>query len=360
MSRTKALALILLVLSVAGLAYWRSMQSTGQPVTPAPAAQPARPPTGVRVAVVWRETIDEDLQAVGSLLADEAIVLRPEIAGRIEAIRFSEGARVAAGDVLFELNASENRAMLAQTEAQQLLDRQNFERVKEMRQKNLASAQQYDEVLAKLKYSNASVDKERIRLEKMVLRAPFAGVVGLRQVAIGDYVTEGQALVNLEALNPIKLDFKLPERYAAFVRVGLPLTIKVEAYPGRDFGGVVYAIDPRLDEATRTLKVRARLPNESLLLKPGMFATIRLGLKGTRNALFVPEQSVMMKGSDAYVYRLADGKAVLTPVNTGLRRKGNVEVSSGLTAGDRVVTDGQTKLRDGVPVSIVDGSADSP
>lgn len=360
MSRTKALASILLVLFVAALAVWRSMPSSIRPVTPAPVAQPPKPPTGVKIAAVWRETIDEDLQAVGSLLADESIVLRPEIAGRIEAIRFSEGGRVAAGDLLFELNAAENRAMLAQTEAQQLLDRQNFERVKEMRQKNLTSAQQYDEVLAKLKYSNASVEKERIRLDKMVLRAPFAGVVGLRLVAIGDYVTEGQALVNLEALNPIKLDFKLPERYAAFLRVGLPLTVKVEAYPGRDFGGVVYAIDPRLDEATRTLKVRARLPNESLLLKPGMFATIRLGLKGTRDALFAPEQALMMKGSDAYVYRLTDAKAALTLVNIGMRRKGNVEITSGLKAGDRVVTDGQTKLRDGGAVTVIDGATGSP
>ncbi len=336
--RTKVLAYFLLAAAIAGLSAWRLLQS-GKQASPPPAALPTEQPVGVRTAPVWRERIDEDLRAVGTLLADESVVLRPEIAGRIAVIRFTEGAKVKAGDLLFELNAAENRAMLVQSKAQQLLDRQNFERVKEMRQKNLASAQQYDEVLAKLKHSNASVEKERIRLEKMVIRAPFSGVVGLRQVAVGDYVTEGQALVNLEAVNPIKLDFKLPEKYAASVGVGLPITVSVEAFPGRQFGGVVYALDPRLDEGTRTLKVRARLQNDQLL-RPGMFAKIRLGLKGTRDALFVPEQSLLLKGSEAFVYRVLGGRAALTAVNAGLRRKGSVEVLSGLADGDAVVTDG--------------------
>lgn len=360
MRRTKILPYVLLIVVLGGLGAWRLFQS-GKPPDPALAATPAaKPPAGVKIAQVWRESIDEDLLAVGTLLADESVVLRPEVAGRIEAIRFTEGARVRAGEPLFELNAAENRAMLAQMEAQQLLDRQNFERVKEMRQKNLASAQQYDEVLAKLKYSNASVERERIRLEKMIIRAPFSGVLGLRQVAVGDYVTEGQALVNLEALNPIKLDFKLPEKYAASIRTGLPLTVGVEAYPGRAFAGVVYALDPRLDEATRTLKVRARLPNDPLLLRPGMFAKIRMGLKGTRDALFVPEQSLLLKGSGAFVYKVSGDRAALTAVTAGLRRKGSVEVIAGLAAGDWVVTDGQTKLRDGNRVIVSESGRPKP
>lgn len=241
--------------------------------------------------------------------------------------------------------------MCAQTEARQLLDRQNFERVREMRQKNLASAQQYDEVSAKPKYSKASVEKERIRLQKVLLRVPFSGVAGLRQVTVGDYVTEGQAMVNLEALNPIKLDFRLPEKHAASVGAGLPITISVEAFPGRQFGGMVYARDPRLDEGTRTLKARARLQNDHLMLRPGMFAKVRRGLKGMRDALFVLEQALLLKGSDAFVYRVLGGRAA---VAAGLRRKGGVEVISGLATGDSVVTDGQTKLRDGAPVVVME------
>lgn len=350
----------LLAALLIALAAWRVLQPGTQSKPLPPPAPTERPPAAVKVARVWRETIDEDLTAVGTLLADETVVVRPEIAGRIETIRFAEGAKVRAGELLFELHAAENRAMLAQTEAQQMLDRQNFERVKEMRLKNLASAQQFDEVLAKLKYSNASVEKERVRLEKMMIHAPFNGVLGFRQVAIGDYVTEGQPLVNIEALNPIKLDFKLPERYAASVRVGLPISAAVEAYPERTFSGVVYAIDPRLDEETRTLKVRARLPNDNLMLRPGMFAKMRLGLKGLREALFVPEQALLLKGSETFVYTVHGGRATLTGVTVGLRRKGSVEVVSGLTAGDLVVTEGQTKVRDGARVNVIDSEGDAP
>ncbi len=353
MSRTTVLALMLLTALSIGLAAWRLVQPGTQPQPVASRSEKATL-TAVKVARVWRETIDEDLTAVGTLLADESVVVRPETAGRIAAIRFAEGAKVRAGDLLFELNAAEHRAMLEQTEAQQMLDRQNFERVREMRQKNLASAQQYDEVLAKLKYSNASVERERVRLEKMAIRAPFGGVLGFRQVAIGDYVTEGQPLVNIEALNPIKLDFKLPEKYAAFVRVGLPIAATVDAYPDKSFGGDVYAIDPRLDDATRTLKVRARLPNDGLMLRPGMFAKIRLGLKGLREALFVPEEALLLKGSEAFVYRVSGSTATLTTVTTGLRRKGSVEVVAGLVSGNIVVTEGQSRLRDGAPVDVIE------
>lgn len=348
--RTRFLALAVLILLFSALAAWKSLLPEAQKQTVQPVAAPRQ--VAVKVTRAWRENVDEDLTAVGTLLADEAVVIRPEIAGRIETIRFAEGGKVKTGDLLFELAAAENRAMLSQTEAQQQLDRQNFERVKEMRQKNLASGQQYDEVLAKLKYSNASVEKERVRLEKMAIRAPFAGLLGLRQVAVGDYVTEGQAMVNLEALNPIKLDFKLPEKYAASIRPGLPIATSVEAYPGQTFNGVVYAVDPRLDEATRTLKVRARLPNENHALRPGMFAKIRLGLKGVRDAVFIPEQALWMKASAAYVYKVVDGKAALTAVTIGSRRKGSVEVVTGLSSRDAVVTDGQTKLRDGMPVTV--------
>lgn len=343
-----------------GLGLWRywggdapddALRPQGTPAVPPPGPPPA---VGVRVARAWKERVDDEIIAVGTLAADESVILRPELAARIEAIRFTEGARVRSGDVLFVLNADEIRATLAQTEAQQVLDRQNFERVKEMRRKNLTSVQQYDEVLARLKVSDAAVERERVRLAKMVIRAPFDGIVGLRAVSIGDYVSVGQDLANLEAVDTIKLDFKIPEKFAGAVAVGLAVTVSVEAYPGRTFAGKLYAIDPRLDEATRTLRLRARLPNERLLLRPGMFARIRLGLTGTREALFVPEQAIVQKSSSAYVFRVVGDQASLVRVTTGRHHPGRVEIASGLAAGDRVVTDGQTKLRDGAAVTLLD------
>ncbi|MBM4200876.1 MAG: efflux RND transporter periplasmic adaptor subunit [Gammaproteobacteria bacterium] len=358
--RTRNLALLALLTLAAGLGAWRYLGPVG-PRDPAPAAVAPEPPpsasppaVGVRVARVAKERIDDEITAVGTLAANESVVIRPELAARIEAIRFIEGAKVRAGDELFVLNADEIRATLAQTEAQQLLDRQNFERVKEMRRKNLTSVQQYDEVLAKLKVSDASVERERVRLAKMVIRAPFDGIVGLRAVSIGDYVSVGQDLVNLEAVDPVKLDFKVPEKFAGAIVNGLTVTATVEAYPGRTFSGKIYAIDPRLDEATRTVRIRARLANDRLLLRPGMFTRIRLGLTGTREALFVPEQAIVQKSSSAYVFRVAADKAAMVEVTTGRHRQGNVEITSGLTAGDRIVTDGQTKLRDGAAVTVLE------
>jgi membrane fusion protein (multidrug efflux system) len=356
--RTRTLALFALSALAIGLAIWRfvlplhplrvSQEAAAPPVVAPP------PPAGVKVASVRKERIDDAITAVGTLAPDESVVLRPEIAARIDSIGFTEGSRVKRGDILFVLNADDIRAGLTQTEAQQVLDRQNFDRVKEMRRKNLTSAQQYDEVLAKLKVSDASVERERVRLAKMLIRAPFDGIVGLRVVSIGDYVSVGQDLANLEAVDTIKLDFKIPEKYSGMVANGLAVTVSVEAFPGKTFLGKIYAIDPRLDEQTRTLRIRARLPNDRSLLRPGMFARIQLGLKGTREALFVPEQAVVQKSSSAYVFRVVGDKARMVAVVTGMRRQANIEISSGLDLGDRVVTDGQTKLRDGATVSVLD------
>lgn len=350
----------LILLALASAAVWLTIGRSGGNHTepPASAAKPQAeaPPSPVRVTAAWTERVDDEITAVGTLAADEMVVIRPELPGRIQEIRFTEGAAVKAGDILFLFNTDESRATLAQAEAQQLLDQQNFNRVQEMRAKNLTSAQQYDEVLAKLKYSSATAERERVRLGKLTIRAPFAGLVGLRQVSVGDYVKEGEALVNLEALNPVKLDFKAPEKYAASIRSGLGLTASVEAFPNQEFAGTVYAIDPRLDEATRTLRIRARIANDRLLLRPGMFTRVRLGLSGKRNAVLVPEEALVLKGSGALVFRVRDGKAWVTTVTTGMRRKGTIEIVTGLQAGDVVVTDGHTKLRDESRVSVVDAA----
>lgn len=349
----------LILLTLASGAVWLTIGRPGGNLAEPPASAakaPEAPPSPVRVTTAWTERVDDEITAVGTLAADEMVVIRPELPGRIQEIRFTEGAAVKAGDILFLFNTDESRATLAQAEAQQLLDQQNFNRVQEMRAKNLTSAQQYDEVLAKLKYSSATAERERVRLGKLTIRAPFNGVVGLRQVSVGDYVKEGEALVNLEALNPVKLDFKVPEKFAASIRPGLALAATVEAFPNQDFAGTVYAIDPRLDEATRTLRIRARIANDRLLLRPGMFTRVRLGLSGKRNAVFVPEEAILLKGSNALVFRIRDGKASMTTVTTGVRRRGTIEIVAGLTAGESVVTDGQTKLRDDSRVSIVDSA----
>lgn len=355
MPKKRFSSLVLAALFIAIAAWWLKF-SPGPSNAPLPTLTGALPPTSVLAAKAWVDSVDDAIDVVGTLLANESVVIRPEIQGRVESIHFTEDKPVKAGDILIEIDAAEYRAALAQGVAQQDLDQANFERMKAMRERSHVSAQQYDEALSRLKYSNATVERDRVLLQRTVLRAPFDGIVGIREVSIGEYIDKGKALVNLESLDPVKLDFKVPEKYAGFLEKGLALSIEVAAYPGRMFSGEVYAVDPRLDEASRTLRVRARLPNKDHALRPGMFARVHLALGGSRDALFVPESALVVKGSSASVFRVVSDKAVFTAVQTGARRKGTVEITQGLAAGDSVVTDGQIKLRDGAPVTVIDAA----
>jgi len=338
---------------------WRwYVQHAAQPA----AALPSGPPPmmmamPVKAAQAKREAVSAKVEAVGDLVAGESVVLRPEIVGRISAIRFEEGHKVKAGDVLVELNAEEQRSALAQSQASVQVERQSFQRIRDVLAKNLVSQQQYDESLARLQNAQALLERDRVRLSRTVLQAPFDGIVGLRQVSLGDYVSPGQALVNLESVDPIKLDFRLPEKYSGKVVKGLRLVVSVDAWPGRVFSGEILAVDPKLDEASRTVKVRARLVNADLALKPGMFARVVLDFGAIRHALFVPEQALEAKGSTSSVFRVVDGKALLTPVKIGERRPGFVEIAEGVNAEDWVVVDGQLKLRDGMPVMVMGKAA---
>ena len=311
----------------------------------------------VKAVQARREEISSKVEAVGGLIAGESVVLRPEIVGRIAAIRFEEGQKARAGDVLIELNADEQRSALAQSQASVSVEQQSFQRIRDVLAKNLVSQQQYDEALARLQNAQALLERDRVRLSRTSLQAPFDGIIGLRLVSLGDYVSPGQALVNLESLDPIKMDFQLPEKYSAQVIKGLKLEVSVDAWPGRVFRGEIQAVDPKLDEATRTVRVRARLANTGLALKPGMFARVALDLGHARQGLFVPEQALEAKGSTATLFRVVNGKAVLTVVKTGERHPGFVEIAEGLKADDWVVTDGQLKLRDGMPVIVINKAA---
>ena len=312
------------------------------------------PPAAVEVVTVRSDAATEELRVVGSLLAGESVVMRPEVDGRIATIEFQEGEPAGAGQVLFTLDPAEYHAQVASSEAATKLWELKFERARDLHSRNVVSQQEYDEAQEALKVARARLALERVRLDKTIIRAPFAGIVGLRRVSPGDYVEAGQALVNLEAVDPVKVDFSIPERYAAEIRTGQPFTLTVAPFPDRSFGGEVYAIDPRLDEAARTVRLRGRLPNTDGALKPGMFSRVTLTLEVRGRALWIPEEALVPRGDGQFVYRIENGKAMLTPVTIGLRRTGVVEIRSGLSAGDLIVTAGQFRLRDGAAVRIVD------
>jgi membrane fusion protein (multidrug efflux system) len=215
-------------------------------------------------------------------------------------------------------------------------------------------------VKAELGVSQARVASAQAQLAKATIVAPFEGVLGLREVSEGEFVNPGQALVGLVKLDPIEVDFSLPESELSRVAPGQTLRIEVDAYPGRDFVGTVSAIDPNIDIASRSAKLRAGIANPENLLRPGLFARITLDQgDGTRQALMLPEQALLQQGDTRFVYRVVDGKAARTEVKTGLRVPGKIEIVSGLSAGDQVITAGQSKpmMFDGAAVMVAGAPA---
>jgi membrane fusion protein, multidrug efflux system len=350
-----------LVLTVAAIAllagiglYWKYSASFPAAQKGAgPAAKGAQASVPVKVGKVRTGTISEEVAAVGSLLASESVMIRPERDGRITTIHFTEGQVVRKGERLVSLDSAETEAQLAAVDSEVSLNRSRMKRANELHEKKFISGQALDDAKEALNQSVARQAEIKARLEKSAVFAPFEGVAGLRQVSPGAYVKAGQDIARLEGIGTLKLDFRIPELYMGRIRPRQDAITRVDAFPGEIFRGEIYAIEPAVDEQTRTVLLRARVPNPGARLKPGMFSRIVLVLETREQALIVPEQALVPQGKDRFVYRLADGKAALTKIELGLRRPGEVEIREGLSAGDMVVLDGQLRLRDGVAVTVI-------
>ena len=329
---------------------------------------PGGPPGGemklpVETATLKAETFAAGLSTVGSLRADEQVVMRPEAPGRITRIHFTEGGRVGAGQVLFSLDDAIARAALNEATANLDNSRRMSTRAGQLSKERLIAQGDVDTARAAYAVDQARVASARTTLSKLRLRAPFAGQVGLRDVSVGAYVNAGQALVTLVRLDPIEVDFSVPESALADLQTGQRVTITVDAYPDDRFGGEVSAIDPVVDANSRSTRLRARVPNPDGRLRPGQFARLQLDTgTGTTQALLVPEQALMQDGSTRFVYVVVDGKAKRTVVKTGARVPGKVQVIEGLKAGDVVVTAGQAKpmFHDGIGVMPVPTAGAAP
>jgi membrane fusion protein (multidrug efflux system) len=325
----------------------------GQPGAGAPAAAP---PAGfaipVETAKVALETLQEDVNAVGSLRSNESVVVRPEISGRISAIQFTEGARVGKGAALVLLDSSTQAAEVQQARANLALAETNFKRTEELQRSKFVSANAGDQALNGLKVAQANLALAEARLAKTQILAPFNATIGLRQISVGDYVKEGQDLVTLEDMSALKLDFRLPEAYFGKVKLGQPVEIKTDAFSGQTFKATLMAVDPLIDQAGRSLSLRAKLDNPEGKLRPGMFANVRLILSERTRAMTIPEEALVPVGTDQYVFKVVEGKVQRAQVRIGLRRNAKVEVTEGLRPGDDVVTAGQLKVKDGAAVSL--------
>lgn len=327
--------------------------------TPAAGGQAAPGgPVQVEVRAVEQRAMADDVTAVGSLVSNESVVLRPEVAGRISAIRFRDGAAVSKGDVLVELDAAVQRAELQQAQASLRLADANIRRTEDLFARKFVSQSSLDTARSQLEVARATTALAQARLERTQIRAPFAGVVGIRDVSPGHFVKDGDALVNLEDIATLKVDFRLPELYLGRIRAGQTLEVSSDVLPGERFPATVDAINPLVDAQGRAVVLRARLQNAQGRLRPGMFVRVRLILDQRADALLVPEEALVpAPGNVQFVYRVVDGKAQRTEVKTGMRRDAMVEIVAGLLPDALVVTAGQLKLRDGVPVQIVQRDA---
>lgn len=313
----------------------------------------AAAPIAVEVVQLKPTTVQEDLQAVGSLQSNESVILRPEVPGRISAIGFKDGQIVRKGQMLVALDNALNEAEVSQMKAEYDLALSNLKRSEDLASRKFISSSAQDTAASNAQVAEAKLKLAQARLSKMRIVAPFDGIVGIRGVSLGDYVKDGTDLVNVEDVRTLKVDFRLPERNLTQIKVGQNIEVVADALPGERFTGHIDAMNPRIDANGRSIEMRARLDNTGNKLRPGMFVRVRVIVGERTNALLVPEEAIVPQGGEFYVYKVVDGQARRLPVKIGVRRDAQVEIVEGLATGDQVVTAGMRLSRDGQPVRIL-------
>jgi membrane fusion protein (multidrug efflux system) len=317
---------------------------------------------GVLAVAASQHTFTDGLQALGTAQARESIVLTPKVADTIRAIRFDSGDRVRRGQVLVEMSAVEQAADLAEARAANEAAQQELRRYQELYDRGFASQARLDTVRAGADAAQARLNAGGSRISDRTIRAPFAGVVGLRTASPGQFMTPGDQIGTLDDISEIKLDFDVPETQIARLQQGVQIVATTAAFPGRTFQGVISHVDSRVDATTRTVRVRAMLPNSDEAIRPGMLMTVQV-LTNPREGLAIPEIAILDRADGAFVYRVTSqdgGQAVeQVAIRTGQRSGGMAEVLEGLGVGDLVVTEGVQSVRPGQPVRVGGGAPEA-
>jgi membrane fusion protein (multidrug efflux system) len=314
-----------------------------------------RGPSQVSAVEIQTRTFVDSIDVLGVAKGRQSVTLSAATTQLVEKVNFHDGQSVARGAVLIELKASEQNAGLAQSQAKLAQTRQEYERFRTLGEKGFASKSSIDLYEAAWRSAEADVNAAKARLGDRLIRAPFAGTLGLSDVTPGALVNPGAPIVTLDDISAIRVDFQAPERYLAQIAPGQPIVARVEAYPGLSIQGRVARLDTRIDERTRAITARAEFPNADGRLKPGMMMRVSIP-RDKRQSLAAPESAVSMQGDSAFVYVLhSRGPKTMTeqrPVVTGVRQDGFVEIKDGVVAGDRIVADGLNKIQPGQPVTV--------
>jgi membrane fusion protein (multidrug efflux system) len=352
-----ALVVLFLAAVLGGIFGWKAY--TAQQMTAAQAGGP--PPAVVAAEQAVQARWQTYLQVVGSLSAVAGIEVTSEVGGQIREIHFESGGQVAQGDLLLELEDRTDQAQLDGLLAERTLARLRFERVAKLVRDKSISKSDYDEARATLDSASAQVAAQQALVDKKRIRAPFDGRVGIRRVDVGEYLTPGSAIVPLEKLDPIFVDFTLPEREMARISVDQEIQVQVQAYPGQRFSGRIRAIDPGVSVGSRSFRIRAEMPNSDQRLRPGMFADVRVIFAEDEDVLTIPDTAVSYApyGDSVFVVVASDDALTVErrQIETGETRDGRTAVLSGLEAGERVVSAGHNKLRNGQAVALDDQPA---
>ena len=383
--KKKYAVLALVGISVAaGAAWWwqnkapaggAAPSSATSPTSGGPAAAPAGAASGapgagpagagrapaVEVAKVESMTLVDETQAVGSLRSRQGVMLRPEVGGRVKQILFTDGQRVRKGQLMVQFEDQLQQAQVAQARAELSIAEANHKRNQELVAQNFISQRSLDESAAALEVSRAKLALAQATLQRLQVLAPFDGITGLKQINVGDYLKDGADMVNVEDIDAVLLDFRLPERFQAKIRAGQKAQLTVDALPGRPFSAIVQAVDPLIEANGRSVGVRGCIDNRQQQLRPGMFARVNAVFGSRDNALVIPEEAIIPQGGRTFVVKVVAGDkpdALISqrvPVKVGLRQPGKVEILEGLSAGDTVVTAGHQRLqKDGTAVRVVD------
>jgi len=339
----RALAVLLLLAAPAACKKANSAAGGG-PGGPGGFAMP------VEVAAAIRDTVVDAIAATGQIEAIQSIELRPEVSGRITDILVREGQEVGAGTPLFKVDDAELKAQVAQADAERQLARQALERTKQLIAQNASSTSDLEQAEARSRGADANYDLLKTRLDRTVVGAPFAGVIGRRLVSIGTYVSPQTPLITLQSVNPQHASFDVPERYADRLRRGQLVSFQVAALPGKNFSGEVVFVDPVVSLPGRTILIKARVPNNEHQLQAGMFIEARLATDIRPNAVVVPEDALLPMQGATFIWVIKDGKADRRQVSVGVRTAGWAEIQGGVEAGDSVVVGGGERLFPTAPV----------
>ncbi|PCM44090.1 efflux RND transporter periplasmic adaptor subunit [Marinobacter sp. ANT_B65] len=342
------IGVVLVVLAVGGAVAYRNLSAPDQAKT-----ADERPASVVNTVLPVIETVRDQVGAVGSLKAVNAVELTTETSGRVIDVKLQSGLQVKKGDVLLQLDDRHAKADLGVIEAQLADARRQYERARSLRDKNSISQSLVDELRTAVEVSEAQRTAARVRLENHRIQAPFSGVVGLSDIDIGAYITAGTTVTTLDAVSRMELNFSIPERFIGEISPGQKVQGKSPAYPEKIFNGELVELGTRIDELSRSLPVRALIDNSEGRLRPGQFMSVNLTLR-ERQALVVPEQAVMLRGAEQYVFVAEDGVARRVSVTLGSRMPGQVEIMQGLTREDQVVVTGQDRLSSGDPIRVID------